>query len=198
MRRLQRRPRPFDQAIDIRGRQLYRGDIERLLALAAPDSHFDGGFVSRRALDFPELRDHVAVDRQYQIALLQDVRRRGAADHAHHGQCLTLGGVVLRELFRPVLRKPDLAGRGQRLHGEFRLQGVQLLARPDPVEHVGHEVDRNAAIVLGQLAAAFVRETRPQAQDATRLVGQHAVELERRIDQLHDLDVAVTEPHGAG
>ncbi len=74
---------------------------------------------------------------------------------------------------------------------------MQRLVRAHAIEHVRHEIDGNPAIVLGQLAAALIGKTRPQAHDVPGLVCDDAVELQRRIDQLHHFEIAVAEAHRA-
>ena len=197
MRRLQCRARPLHQAIDIRSGKLRGGDVERLLALAAPHRDLHMILVGRGSLHLAKARHHAAIDREQQIALLQALRRRGAADQAHHGQRLAPRRRVLREPPRPALRQADLARSRQRQHPELGLERVQRALVAHPIEHIGHQVDRHAARILRQLAAALVREARPGAQNVAGLVGQYAVEFQRRIDELHGLDIAVAEAHGA-
>src|ERR1700737_1943259 len=74
---------------------------------------------------------------------------------------------------------------------------MQRLVRPDTVEHVSAQVDGYAAVVLCDLAAAFIGEARPQTEHVAGLVSQDSIEIQRRIDELHGLEIAVAEAHGA-
>src|ERR1700736_113108 len=74
---------------------------------------------------------------------------------------------------------------------------MQRLIRPDTVEHVSDQVDGYTAIVLRDLAAAFIGEARPQTEHVAGLVSQDSIEIQRRIDELHCLEIAVAEAHGA-
>ena len=197
MRRLQCRARPLHQAIDVRPGKLRGGDLERLFALAAPHRDLHMILVGRGFLHLAKARHHVAVNREQQIPLLQTQRRRGTAHHAHHRQRLAPRRGVLREPLRPALRKADLARSREGQHPELGLERVQRAVVAHVIEHVGHQVDRHAARILRQLPAALVSEARPGAENVTGLVGQHAVEFQRRVDELHGLEIAVAKAHGA-
>jgi hypothetical protein len=54
MRRLQRRTRPQYDPVDVRSGQLNGIDVDRLLAMTAPDSHGDMLLIANGAFNFSE------------------------------------------------------------------------------------------------------------------------------------------------
>src|SRR5438105_484174 len=73
---------------------------------------------------------------------------------------------------------------------------MQRLIRSDAVEHVGDQIDGHAAVILCDLAAVFISKARPETEHVAGLVSQDSIEIQRRIDELHGLEIAVTESHG--
>ena len=122
-----------------------------------------------------------------------------AADQAHHGERLAApSGRVAPSC--AASSSPAGRFRARCASGKTREFGFERMQRPlaaHAIEHVGHQIDRHAAVVLGDFAPVLVGEARPSAEHVARLIGEHAVELERRIDELRGLDVAVAEAHGA-
>ncbi len=74
---------------------------------------------------------------------------------------------------------------------------MQRTIRAHVIQHGRHEIDRHAAVILRYFPPALISKARPQPQYIPRLICQHAVELERWVDQLRHFDVAVTEAHRA-
>ena len=133
MRSLQRRAGPDQHAIDIppierNGRQLHG-----LLGSIAPDRDADprrlGG-----TLQFSEPIHDLAVDREQQIAGLEQMRRRRARHESINAEHLAARLIVLLEAPHPGIRQAELARSREGLPAELGFDGVDRTVRDGPRE----------------------------------------------------------------
>src|SRR5487761_694869 len=117
--------------------------------------------ISGWLLGLAELRDYLAVEREHEIAGLQQRGRRRAAHGAHYRQHLSLRGAVTRELRRPLRREAHLPRARERLGIELDIEGMQRLRFAYAIAHIRHDIDRLAAQRLRDAILAVISEGRP-------------------------------------
>ncbi len=139
---------------------------------SAPSRHtrYRDSRILHRALDFAEAIHHLAVDGEQQVARLEQRGGGRTGDQPIDAEHLPVLRIVFFQAPHPFIRQAKFARAGQRLHIEFRLEGIQRAAIGDHADHFGDQVGGDAAIDLFQFALRFEREARPQRQHIALLV----------------------------
>jgi hypothetical protein len=135
---MQHRARPEQHAIDVLATQRRRRHLDDLLAAIAQDRELDPRGL-RRFFHFAESVQRDAVDRQQQIAFLQDLRRVGTCSHPGHREHLAMRGVALLEAGHPFGRQPELACRGERQGLELGLERIERLLASRRGQRLEHQ-----------------------------------------------------------
>ena len=192
MRSLQGGTRPDQDPVDIPAVESHGVQVHRFLHTVTPHRHSDIGLL-HGALDLSETVHDLAVDRQNQIAR-EDERGCGRpCDQAIDLQYLPSQLVMLFEAPDPVVGQAQFPGVRQGFHVELGFERIELFAILHDFNHFGDQVGGNPPIDLLEFACGLEGEARPQRQYITLLIGQHAVEIARRVDQIDGLQVTVPE-----